>query len=63
MGLPNKEGRSREVTLGRKHGMESNNTYICLIIALSEFKPWKFIAPEPSKAEHQTVNQNVNGLY
>ena len=63
VGLPNNEGRSREVTLGKKHGTESDNTYICLIIALSEFKPWKVIAPEPSKAEHQTFNQNVNGLY
>ena len=63
MGLSNNEGRSREVTLGKKHGTESDNTYICLIIALSEFKLWKVIAPEPRKTEHQTFNQNANGLY
>ena len=41
VGLPNDEGRSPKVTLGRKHGMESNNTYMymytCPIIAVLDF--------------------------
>ena len=37
VGLPNNEGRSVKVALGRKHGTVSDNTYFCPIIAVSEF--------------------------
>ncbi len=37
VGLPNNGERSPKVASGRKHGMESDNTYFCSIIAVSEF--------------------------
>lgn len=36
VGLPNNEQRSPKVASGSKRGTESDNAYICLIIAVSE---------------------------
>ena len=37
VGLSNNKERLPKVVSGRKHGMVSDNTYICPIIAMSEF--------------------------